>query len=63
MTSSLKCFISYFKSIQSSRIYSTRMATSGRLSETVYIRTETLGKKNSLKDLDFYKYCKTNGIL
>ena len=60
----------YFRPVNETHNYCTRMATSGKLSTDYRIRTETHGKKllkftgprilNNLKELEFYRDSKTS---
>ena len=60
-----ECFSSYFQPVKQTHNYGTRMATSGKLSETFRIKTETHGKNmlkfagprilNTIKDLECYR--------
>ena len=62
----------YFKPVNEIHGYNTRMASSGKLSEDIAIRTDTHGKKlfkftgtrilNKLKDLTIYKNSKTKKV-
>ena len=67
------CLASYFKPVNEIHGYNTRMASSGKLSEDIVIRTDTHGKQlfkfigtrilNKLKDLTIYKNSKSKKLL